>query len=120
MTIRYIVINLLFLVPGTPADIKVVVSSPQSLLISWLPPIEPNGIITKYFLYKRSMDGRKEVDHAKQTISSQQTNYEAKGLQSHMEYQFWVTANTRIGEGQSSRVVSQVASGRSILICNSS
>jgi Fibronectin type III domain len=58
------------------------------------------------------MDGRQEVDHAKQTISSQQTNYEAKGLQSHIEYQFWITASTRIGEGQSSRVSSQIASNR--------
>ncbi|KAK4877583.1 hypothetical protein RN001_010089 [Aquatica leii] len=99
-------------VPASPADIKVIVSSPQSLLVSWLPPLEPNGIITKYYLYKRSMDGRKEVDHAKQTISGQQSSYEAKGLQSHIEYQFWITASTRMGEGQSSRVVSQVPTAR--------
>ncbi|XP_022918386.1 cell adhesion molecule Dscam2 isoform X1 [Onthophagus taurus] len=99
-------------VPGAPADIKVVVSSPQSLLVSWLPPHEPNGLITKYNLYKRSMDGRQEIDHAKQPISSQHTNYEAKGIQPNVEYQFWVTASTRIGEGQSSRVVTQVASNR--------
>lgn len=41
------------LVPGSPADIKVVVSSPQALFISWLPPLEPNGIITEYNLYTR-------------------------------------------------------------------
>jgi len=40
-------------VPGSPADIKVVVSSPQALFISWLPPLEPNGVITKYNLYTR-------------------------------------------------------------------
>ncbi|KAB0795843.1 hypothetical protein PPYR_09904 [Photinus pyralis] len=99
-------------VPAPPADIKVIVSSPQSLLVSWLPPFEPNGIVTKYYLYKRSMDGRKEVDHAKQTVSSQQNSYEAKGLQSHIEYQFWITASTRIGEGQSSRTVSQMPTAR--------
>ncbi|XP_063920715.1 cell adhesion molecule Dscam2 isoform X4 [Zophobas morio] len=99
-------------VPGHPEDIKVVVSSSQSLKISWLPPLEPNGIITKYNLYKRSMDGREEVDHIKQTISSQHTSYEVKGVQSHIEYQFWVTASTRIGEGQSSKVVSQVATSQ--------
>jgi hypothetical protein len=42
-----------YLVPGSPADIKVVVSSPQALFISWLPPLEPNGVITKYILYTR-------------------------------------------------------------------
>lgn len=58
------------------------------------------------------MDGRQEIDHAKQTVPSQHTSYEAKGLQPHVEYQFWITASTRIGEGQSSRVVTQVATSR--------
>lgn len=87
-------------------------SSPQSLLVSWLPPFEPNGAITKYNLYKRSTDGKQDTDHVKQTVSSQHTNYEVKGVQPLVEYQFWVTASTRIGEGQSSRVVSQVATQR--------
>lgn len=99
-------------VPGSPADLKVAISSSQSLKLSWLPPLEPNGIITKYNLYKRSLDGRQEVDNAKQTISSQHTSYDIKGIQAHIEYQFWITASTRIGEGQSSKVVSQVASSR--------
>ncbi|CAH1181312.1 unnamed protein product [Phyllotreta striolata] len=99
-------------VPSPPADIKVVVSSSQSLKISWLPPMEPNGIISKYNLYRRSMDGRTEIDNARQTISSQNTMFEVKSVQSHIEYQFWVTASTRIGEGQSSKVVSQIATAR--------
>ncbi|CAG9838354.1 unnamed protein product [Diabrotica balteata] len=99
-------------VPGPPADLKVVVSSPQSLKVSWLKPVEPNGVLTKYNLYRRSMDGRTEVDNARQTISSQNTIFEVKSVQSHIEYQFWVTASTRIGEGQSSKVVSQVATPR--------
>ncbi|KAJ8974837.1 hypothetical protein NQ317_006679 [Molorchus minor] len=99
-------------VPGSPADIKVAVSSSQSLKVSWLPPLEPNGIITKYSLYRRNMDGRQEVDNAKQTVSGQHTNFEVKGVQSHIEYQFWVSASTRIGEGQSSKVVSQIATPR--------
>ncbi|KAK9876828.1 hypothetical protein WA026_015065 [Henosepilachna vigintioctopunctata] len=99
-------------VPGAPFDIKVVVSSPQSLKLSWLPPVEPNGILTKYSLYKKSMDGRNEVDHAKQTISSQNTDYDVKNVQPHIEYQFWITASTRIGEGPNSKVVTQVVSSR--------
>lgn len=80
--------------------------------MSWLPPLDPNGIITKYNLYKKSIDGRQEIDHAKQTISSQQTTYEAKGIQPLVEYQFWITASTRIGEGPSTRTLSQVSSSR--------
>ncbi|XP_023703051.1 Down syndrome cell adhesion molecule-like protein Dscam2 isoform X3 [Cryptotermes secundus] len=94
--------------PGSPADIKVVVSSPQSLLVSWLPPTEPNGIITKYNLYTRMVDGRDELNHGKRNVASQHTSFESKGLKQHVEYQFWVTASTRVGEGQSSRVVAQV------------
>lgn len=112
-TAAFLTIAQTILVPGPPADIKVVVSSAQSLLVSWLPPFEPNGIITKYSLYKRTNDDKQGKDSIRQTISSQHTNYEVKGVQALVEYQFWVTASTRIGEGQSSRVVSQVATQRS-------
>ncbi|XP_060535010.1 cell adhesion molecule Dscam2 isoform X1 [Cylas formicarius] len=99
-------------VPGAPADIKVAVSSPQSIKVSWLPPHEPNGIVSKYNLYRRSTDGRQEVDNGKQIISAHNTVFEVKGVQQHIEYQFWVTASTRIGEGQSSKVVNQVVTAR--------
>lgn len=99
-------------VPEAPADIKVVVSSPQSLYISWLPPNEPNGEITRYNLYTRTVNGREELNHDKRNMPSTQLTYEAKGLKPHMEYQFWVTASTRIGEGKSSRVASQITSTR--------
>lgn len=53
MPINYYHIFYNVLVPSSPVDIKVMVSSPQSLLVSWLPPNEANGILTKYNLYKR-------------------------------------------------------------------
>ncbi|XP_072747752.1 dscam family member AbsCAM isoform X6 [Anoplolepis gracilipes] len=99
-------------VPGSPADIKVVVSSPQALFISWLPPLEPNGIITKYNLYTRVVDGREELNHGKKTLPATSTYFEATELQQHVEYQFWVTGSTRMGEGQSSRVTAQVPTNR--------
>ncbi|XP_015430998.1 PREDICTED: Down syndrome cell adhesion molecule-like protein Dscam2 [Dufourea novaeangliae] len=99
-------------VPGSPADIKVVVSSPQALFISWLPPLEPNGHITKYNLYTRVVDGREELNHGKRQLPAESTYFEATDLQQHVEYQFWVTASTRVGEGQSSRVAAQVPTDR--------
>lgn len=63
-------------------------------------------------LPRRSTDGRQEIDNGKQIISSHTTAFEVKNVQQHVEYQFWVTASTRIGEGQSSKVVHQVISGR--------
>ncbi|XP_037034782.1 Down syndrome cell adhesion molecule-like protein Dscam2 isoform X7 [Bradysia coprophila] len=98
--------------PETPADIKVVVSGPQSLYVSWLPPTEPNGIITKYNLYTRVVNGREELNHEKRNLPSTQLYYEAKSLQAHIEYQFWVTASTRVGEGKSSRVATAITSNR--------
>ncbi|XP_055845688.1 cell adhesion molecule Dscam2 isoform X7 [Episyrphus balteatus] len=98
--------------PEAPADIKVVVSSPQSLYVSWLPPTEPNGVITKFNLYTRVVNGREELNNEKRSLPSQQANYEAKNLHPHIEYQFWVTASTRVGEGKSSRVASQVTTNR--------
>ncbi|XP_017071040.1 Down syndrome cell adhesion molecule-like protein Dscam2 isoform X4 [Drosophila eugracilis] len=99
-------------VPEAPADIKVVSSSSQSLYISWLPPTEPNGVITKFSLYTRVVNGREELNNEKRSLPSQQAYYEAKGLHPHMEYQFWVTASTRVGEGKSSRVSSQITTNR--------
>ncbi|XP_031836498.1 Down syndrome cell adhesion molecule 2 isoform X10 [Nomia melanderi] len=99
-------------VPGSPADIKVVVSSPQALFISWLPPLEPNGHITKYNLYTRVVDGREELNHGKRQLPATSTYFEATDFQQHVEYQFWVTASTRVGEGQSSRVAAQVPTNR--------
>ncbi|XP_048515678.1 Down syndrome cell adhesion molecule-like protein Dscam2 isoform X2 [Athalia rosae] len=98
--------------PGSPADIRVVVSSPQALFISWLPPLEPNGLITKYNLYTRVVDGREELNHGKKPLSAADTFFEATDLQQHVEYQFWVTASTRVGEGQSSKVAAQVPTNR--------
>lgn len=56
------------------------------------------------------MNGEEELNHMKRTLPNHHTTYETKGLQPHMEYQFWVTASTKIGEGQSSKVASQILS----------
>lgn len=99
-------------VPEAPGDIKVMVSSSSGLYVSWLEPREPNGVITRYNLYIRQVNGRDEMNNDKRNLPATQTSYEAKSLQPHTEYQFWVTASTRVGEGKSSRVASQVTSSR--------
>lgn len=65
-------------------------------------------------LVYRVVDGQDELNHNKRNLPSQLLNYEAKGLQQHVEYQFYVTASTKVGEGQSSRVVQQVPTNRGI------
>lgn len=88
------------------------VSSPQSLYILWLPPAEPNGVITKYNLYTRVVNGREELNHEKRNFGPQTFSYEAKSLQAHIEYQFWVSASTRVGEGKTSRIATAITSNR--------
>lgn len=38
-------------VPESPAGIKAVVSSPSTILVTWLAPAKVNGVLTKYTLY---------------------------------------------------------------------
>lgn len=80
--------------------------------MSWLAPISGNGAIIKYNLYTRQVNGREELNNQKHTLLPHQSYYEASGLLPHMEYQFWVSASTRVGEGKSSKVVSLSTSNR--------
>ncbi|XP_037302949.1 Down syndrome cell adhesion molecule-like protein Dscam2, partial [Manduca sexta] len=46
-------------VPSAPADIKAVVSLRNKILVSWLPPAAPNGVLVGYTLYMSVIeDGR--------------------------------------------------------------
>lgn len=58
------------------------------------------------------MNGREELNHEKRNLGPQTLSYEAKSLQAHIEYQFWVSASTRVGEGKSSRVASAITTNR--------
>lgn len=60
----------------------------------------------------RVVDGREELNHGKKSLPATSMHFEAIDLQQHVEYQFWVTASTRVGEGQSSRVAAQVPTNR--------
>lgn len=48
-------------VPDPPERVKSVVNSESSVIISWLPPRRPNGILTKYIVYIRILDKGQEV-----------------------------------------------------------
>lgn len=54
-----------FLVPSAPADIKAVVSSRNKLLVSWLPPASPNGVLVGYTLYMSVIEDGREVSKTK-------------------------------------------------------
>lgn len=93
--------------PEAPTAVKALVMSSDAILVSWRPPAQPNGVITKYKVYvKNSADKEnKEYD-----ISANQMSYEASGLTLDQSYEFWVSAITQIGEGQVSERISAVPS----------
>ncbi|KAL1110190.1 hypothetical protein AAG570_008267 [Ranatra chinensis] len=99
-------------VPGTPANIKVMSTSSSSLTVSWTPPFQPNGKITGYCIYWKSLDGGKERDSSKKRIPPTQTHFQLNQLSKSGTYEVWVTAYTKVGEGQSTHPVYATPSNR--------
>ncbi|VEN35147.1 unnamed protein product, partial [Callosobruchus maculatus] len=94
-------------VPEAPTAVKALVMSADSILVSWKPPTEPNGIIEYYMVYYKET-GSDTKPHSQKivpNIRNQNLSYQAKNLDSDKKYEFWVTAATTIGEGQPSKKV---------------
>ncbi|KAG8327860.1 hypothetical protein J6590_009663 [Homalodisca vitripennis] len=83
--------------------------SPDIAVVAWLPPTHPNGIILKYGIYIRVMDGGHQIDikNMQQPPSSlDHLRYTFPGLKKRHVYEFFVTAFTKVGESQSTSVAS--------------
>ncbi|KAK9754443.1 Fibronectin type III domain [Popillia japonica] len=93
-------------VPSAPADIKALLSAPNKILVSWLPPKRGNGVLVAYTFYMSTLeDGREEGTH-KRLLGPDTEMHEIDRMQpTATTCQFWVTASTKVGEGTSSRVV---------------
>ena len=63
----------------------------------------------------RIVENAEELNHGKRSLPGTHTIFEMKNIQQHVEYQFWITAVTKVGEGLSSSVVAQVATSKSKL-----
>lgn len=61
-------------VPSAPADIKAVVSSRNKILVSWLPPASPNGVLVGYTLYMSVIEDGREVGPMKYAFWVSKTN----------------------------------------------
>lgn len=115
-------------VPEAPANIKASALTADSILVSWLPPTQRNGLITHYNVYSKEA-GRKGQTKSKFIIFllkiCQMTHqiilgnivrvdergypvtFDARNLVENQKYDFWVTASTSIGEGEPTSVVTQ-------------
>uniref|UniRef100_T1JD47 Down syndrome cell adhesion molecule-like protein Dscam2 n=1 Tax=Strigamia maritima TaxID=126957 RepID=T1JD47_STRMM len=97
-------------VPIPPADIKAIPSSVNSIVVGWLPPSRPNGLVKQYTLY-RKIPGQRFENAVKYVIPASSLSYEVTSLKKTQRYEFWVTASTSAGEGPGSTVVTQIPNG---------
>ncbi|KAL1500781.1 hypothetical protein ABEB36_006226 [Hypothenemus hampei] len=92
-------------VPSAPAEIKAVLSGPNRILVSWLPPKFSNGPLTGYTFYMSVLeDGQEEGTH-KRALNPSTEMHEVVRAHDSSTLQFRVTASTKIGEGDSTRVI---------------
>ncbi|XP_045506912.1 Down syndrome cell adhesion molecule-like protein Dscam2 [Colias croceus] len=98
-------------VPSPPADIKVLVLSPTSLLISWKPPDRPNGEIIYYTVYVKPVGGSGEAVMT-QKVEANRNTAEVKDLSTGRTYEAWVCASTHVGEGRASKRLTQTPTHR--------
>ncbi|KAH8272141.1 hypothetical protein KR018_002177, partial [Drosophila ironensis] len=92
-------------VPDAPERVKSIVSSESSVIISWLPPRRPNGLIINYNVYIRILEKNIEQKILKEMLPAQNRYFEARDLDLKESYEAWVTASTRVGQGPSTPVL---------------
>lgn len=97
-------------VPDAPDGIKSIPSGDSKVIISWQPPRRPNGIVTKYTVYIRVLDKGQESRIIKETLAAKKHYYEVTDLNLRESYEAWVTASTRIGQGESTPVIKLIPS----------
>lgn len=97
-------------------SIKAAALTGESILVSWLPPNKPNGLISLYTVYCREA-GRvgKHISYNIRIEDIRHTHgliYEVRNLKEDQLYEFWVSATTSSGEGEPTAIVTQKADSR--------
>lgn len=91
--------------PSSPQAIKAIPASSSKIIISWLPPKNQNGELTGYTFYMSVLEGGREEGTHKRVLGPFTEIHETQRLQEAATYQFWITASTKIGEGEKTKVV---------------
>ncbi|XP_072011809.1 cell adhesion molecule DSCAML1 isoform X2 [Engystomops pustulosus] len=91
-------------IPGPPAGIKAVPASSSSVVVSWLPPTKPNGIIRKYTIFC-SVPGSGQPAPSEYETSPEFLHYRIMHLLRGQQYMLWVAAVTSAGRGNVSERV---------------
>jgi len=68
----------MFAVPGKPAEVKGIIISSTSIMVSWLPPLEPNGQLIHYILIGNSIPKNSEgrIQMTQKTVSPDKLQFE--------------------------------------------
>ncbi|XP_066567577.1 cell adhesion molecule DSCAML1 [Amia ocellicauda] len=98
-------------IPGPPAGIKAVPSSASSVVVSWLPPTKPNGIIRKYTIFCSS-PGSGQPAPSEYESSPEQLFYRIPHLTRGQQYLIWAAAVTSAGRGNISEKVTVEPAGK--------
>ncbi|XP_034745933.1 Down syndrome cell adhesion molecule-like protein 1 homolog isoform X1 [Etheostoma cragini] len=97
--------------PGPPAGIKAVPSSSSSVVVSWLPPHKPNGVIRKYTIYCSS-PGSGQPAPSEYEANPEMLFYRITHLTRGKQYHIWSAAVTTAGRGNISSKVTVEPAGK--------
>ncbi|XP_069803363.1 cell adhesion molecule DSCAML1 isoform X2 [Dendropsophus ebraccatus] len=96
-------------IPGPPAGIKAVQASSSTVVVSWLPPTKPNGIIRKYNIFS-SVPGSGHLAPSEYEASPEVLHHRINHILRGQKYMLWVAAVTSAGQGNvSDRVMIETA-----------
>ena len=98
--------NCVFVVPSEPLLSEIVLVNSTSLILQWIPPNAPNGMITQYSIQLNGADIS--------NLSSNVLKYTIGGLSPDTVYVLQLSAHTIVGEGPPSNVT---ITTRKLLIC---
>ena len=96
---------LLLTVPGPPEDLKITVKTDSTVILSWLPPKKDFVPITGYTLHIRHKKADQISTDQVQIESPDLHYYIVKDLKPSVYYQFWVVANSLLGQGNASIIL---------------
>ncbi|XP_041081097.1 neural cell adhesion molecule L1-like protein isoform X13 [Polyodon spathula] len=89
-------------VPEHPALLRVASFNKDSITLLWVPPLEPNGILTGHILQYQLINDMEELGNLHNiTISDLTvTRWKVGGLETNSKYKFYMSACTRVGCGK--------------------
>ncbi|XP_063783377.1 neuronal cell adhesion molecule isoform X8 [Pseudophryne corroboree] len=89
-------------VPGM-AVLHITHQTPESLTLTWSPPVHPNGVLTQYTLKYQSINATHELGPPVElTIPANESSYVLKNLNQNTRYKFYFYAHTAVGPGSQS------------------